>query len=72
MCVWDIERGELLFTYLGHTDWVTSVAWSPTGLALASAGYDGTVQVWDAETGERLLTYRGFDPLPVENWRSVR
>ena len=59
VCVWDIERGELLMTYRGHTDWVTSVAWSPTGLALASAGYDGSVQVWKPATGERLLTYRG-------------
>jgi len=45
--------------YRGHTQWVFSVAWSPDGERLASAGQDGTVQVRDANTGALLTTYRG-------------
>jgi WD40 repeat protein len=47
------------FTYNGHSDAVSSVAWSPTGKRIASASSDGTVQVWDAGTGKHILTYRG-------------
>lgn len=39
---------------------VRSVAFSPDGTRLASAGYDRVMRVWDTETGEQAKTYR-FD-----------
>src|SRR5438876_1747399 len=38
--------------YRGHTQSIISVAWSPDGKRIASAGNDGTVQVWNAATGQ--------------------
>ena len=36
----------LLFTYHGHRNNISGVAWSPDGRYIASTAYDNTVQVW--------------------------
>lgn len=53
--------GSLLSTYRGHTDRVTSVAWSPDGRYIASGSLDRTAQVWAANSSEQFhpFTYRG-------------
>ena len=49
------------FTYQGHSDYVSAVAWSPDGKRIASGSGDHTVQVWDASDGSHVYTYRGHD-----------
>jgi WD40 repeat protein len=58
--------GTTLCVCCGHSTRVTSVAWSPDGTRIASAGFDRTVQIWNAvggnsisPMGSHLLTYRG-------------
>ena len=46
-------------TLTGHTDWVTSVAFSPNGLTVASGSVDETVRLWDAVTGAHKATLTG-------------
>ena len=36
----------------GHTDFVSSVAFSPDGQILASASQDGTIRLWDTHTAQ--------------------
>jgi WD40 repeat protein len=34
--------------FLGHSDWVQSLAFSPDGMWLASGGFDRLVKIWKA------------------------
>ncbi len=43
----------------GHTSFVASVAYNPSGTAIVSAAHDGTVMIWSALTGERMHTLVG-------------
>ncbi len=59
--VWNALTGKMIFNYEGHmgqgNGGATTVAWSPSGKRIASAGTD--VQVWDATTGKNVYTYKG-------------
>src|SRR5947207_7501891 len=43
----------------GHTGLVYSVAFSPDGKLLASAGFDNLIKLWDFANGKELKTLAG-------------
>ena len=60
--IWDVEdRDDLrhVRTLRGHTDLISSVAWSPDGKTLASASQDGTVRLWNPNNGINFAVLRG-------------
>jgi WD40 repeat protein len=59
MGLWDVNTGELLRTFEGHTAQIWSVAFSSNGQILASSSRDQTVKLWDVNTGQCLRTLKG-------------
>jgi WD40 repeat protein len=57
--LWDLKAGRLLRQFTGHLSAVHSLAWSPDGTALASAGGDARARLWEVATGRRLAQARG-------------
>jgi WD40 repeat protein/transcriptional regulator with XRE-family HTH domain len=60
--VWDASDGTLLRRLVGHHEAIMSVAWSPDGNWLASAGggrEGGQLFVWEAQRGERVRALAG-------------
>jgi WD40 repeat protein len=60
--LWDTNTGQCLQTLQGHTDWVSSVAWSWDGQTLATGSSDETIKLWDVDTGKCLKTLKTQRP----------
>ncbi|EKM60099.1 uncharacterized protein PHACADRAFT_206297 [Phanerochaete carnosa HHB-10118-sp] len=58
-CLWDVVTGKLIREFVGHTDSVSSVAFSLDGRRIATGSDDTTVIIWDAATGASLAICRG-------------
>ncbi|RYP69543.1 hypothetical protein DL771_006058 [Monosporascus sp. 5C6A] len=50
-----------LQTFEGHSNWVTSVAFSPDGSRISSGSGDRTVRIWDAKSGKEVRKLEGHD-----------
>jgi WD40 repeat protein len=58
--LWDVETGEELRQFMGHTCYlVKSVRFSPDGKHLLSGNCDKAAKLWDVQTGLELYTLSG-------------
>ncbi len=60
--IYNIQTGNEEALLTGHTELVTSVAYSPDGKTLASGSLDWTIRLWDVETRKHtktLLRHKG-------------
>jgi WD40 repeat protein len=52
--LWDVETGQELRTFVGHTNRITSVALSDDGKIALSGSDDMTLKLWNTDSGEML------------------
>src|SRR5262249_44367615 len=54
--LWEISSGKELRTLRGHSQPISSLAFSPDGKRIATGSEDHTVKIWDTDSGEELIT----------------
>lgn len=57
--MWDVNTGNSVRLFSGHSAPVTAIAASPDGKYLATAGEDSLISIWDIAGGKRLKAMRG-------------
>lgn len=62
----DVDSMRLLRSANCHANWLTSVAYSPSGKLLASGSLDGTVVIWSNDSLEQLRTFAQH-PGPIQS-----
>lgn len=68
VCVWDVDSGDIVRLFEGHTDFVGKVAWNSDGTLLASASHDGTIFIWEASTDRTIQLVHGESALLAMDW----
>ncbi|KOR28280.1 hypothetical protein TI03_05060, partial [Achromatium sp. WMS1] len=55
----DLETGQEILTFTGHSGSITSVAFSSDGNQIVSGGVDTTIRLWDIATRKEIRVFRG-------------
>jgi transducin (beta)-like 1 len=69
--LWDMEKGECIFTLAKHTEPVYSVAFNPTGDLVATGSFDKCLHVWNVKDGTLARTLRGGSGIFEVSWNST-
>jgi WD40 repeat protein len=59
--LWDVASGRLIWTLVGHTKEILSIAFSPDGRTVLSGSRDGTARLWELSSGRLRHSFPGQD-----------
>jgi WD40 repeat protein len=57
----EIDTGQEIRVFTGHTDLVNSINLSPDGEKIITSGWDGTIRIWDFNSGLQVLRIRAHE-----------
>ena len=57
--IWDITTGRILNKLVGHTNSISSVAFSPNSQFLATGSWDNITLIWNLKVGIILMKLEG-------------
>ena len=58
--LWNIETKQIIKSFIGLTNSVNLIVFSPDSKTIASLGeYEDTIKLWDTQTGNQLKTLKG-------------
>jgi WD40 repeat protein len=57
ICIWDIEKKEMIKTIKGHAHWVNFVDWTNDDKHLISTSFDHTVRAWSIAEEKEIWKY---------------
>lgn len=57
--LFNVTTGQQFSSLKGHTNMVSTIAFSPNGKLIASGSWDGTTKMWDVQTGDNIFTFDG-------------
>lgn len=57
--LFEIDTGEEIREFIGHTQIVSTIRMSPDGKYMLSGSFDGMVKLWDIATGLQVQKFRG-------------
>lgn len=56
-----IATGNIILTFVGHSDNVTKASFSPDGMQVVTTSLDGTVRLWDSATAKETTRFNDLD-----------
>lgn len=59
--LWDIETGQQVTSFMGHTGDVMALSLSPQGRAFVSGACDASAKLWDIRDGQCKQTFPGHE-----------
>jgi WD40 repeat protein len=57
--LWNAATGAEVRRFVGHSEWIQSVAFSSDGQYILTGSFDQTARLWDAHTGAELRRFHG-------------
>jgi WD40 repeat protein len=57
--VWDVATMQVVGSFMGHSQMVKAIAFTPDARFVLSAGYDTTIRVWNIASGREIHCMRG-------------